>query len=155
MAGRLRAQHEQILILFNSVIPMEKPLEQLSATVLRKLLITEVKTFIACLETVSPEKLQEMRDRLIAIYKVLAEKEKIEMLPLVWGRNSSAGAIPAAAGEIPGTVGAVPAGAAAIPLSADEAPLVAGAISGTAGEASPTAGAPDAKTAPLSQSRLD
>ena len=67
---------------------METTLDQLTATTLRKLLITEVKTFIDCLDTTSPERLQEMRNRLIAIYKTLSEKEQIEMLPLVWGRNT-------------------------------------------------------------------
>lgn len=67
---------------------MDEPLDQLSATVLRKLLITEVKTFVASLETTSTERLQEMRNRLIAIYKTLTEKEQLEMLPLVWGRNA-------------------------------------------------------------------
>ena len=67
---------------------MDEPLDQLSATTLRKLLITEVKTFVACLENTSPEKLQEMRNRLIAIYKSLTEKEQLEMLPLIWGRNA-------------------------------------------------------------------
>ncbi|HEV2481254.1 MAG TPA: hypothetical protein VGS79_16390 [Puia sp.] len=68
---------------------MDDPFNQLSATELRKLLITEVKTFVACLETTPPETLQEMRNRLIAIYKTLTEKEQLEMLPLVWGRNTT------------------------------------------------------------------
>jgi len=68
---------------------METPLAQLNATALRKLLITEVKVFIDCLETTPPERLQEMRDQLITIYKILTEKEQIEMLPLVWGRNTT------------------------------------------------------------------
>lgn len=67
---------------------MDETFDQLSATTLRKLLITEVKTFVACLETTPPERLQEMRNRLIAIYKTLTEKEQLEMLPLVWGRNA-------------------------------------------------------------------
>lgn len=81
---------------------MDEPFDQLSATALRKLLITEVKTFVAALETTPHETLQEMRNRLIAIYKLLTEKEQLEMLPLVWGRNSTnkpadTGAVPPAA----------------------------------------------------------
>jgi len=68
---------------------MDEPFDQLSATALRKLLITEVKTFVAGLETIPHERLQEMRNRLIAIYKLLTEKEQLEILPLVWGRNSA------------------------------------------------------------------
>lgn len=78
-----------ISILLISNITMDEPFDQLSATALRKLLIVEVKTFVACLETTPPERLQEMRNRLIGIYKTLTEKEQLEMLPLVWGRNST------------------------------------------------------------------
>lgn len=84
----LRELFAQLKILLISTIKMDEPYEQFSATALRKLLITEVKTFVASLETTSPEKLQEMRDRLIGIYKTLTEKEQLEMLPLVWGRNA-------------------------------------------------------------------
>ena len=68
---------------------MDEPFDQLSATALRNLLITETKTFVAGLDTIPHERLQEMRNRLIAIYKLLTEKEQLEMLPLVWGRNSA------------------------------------------------------------------
>src|SRR6185437_12038800 len=44
-----------ISILLTSIITMDEPFDQLSATALRKLLITEVKTFVACLETTPHE----------------------------------------------------------------------------------------------------
>lgn len=68
---------------------MDHPFEQMSATALRKLLLIEVKAFVDGLDNIPPERLQEMRNRLIAIYKTLRDKEQLEMLPLVWGRNSA------------------------------------------------------------------
>ncbi|HXB09498.1 MAG TPA: hypothetical protein VNW04_20370 [Puia sp.] len=68
---------------------MQKPIEHLSASKLRTLLIEEVKSFIQSLETGTSEELQEQRTRLISIFNVLSEKENLEMAPLIWGRNST------------------------------------------------------------------
>jgi len=68
---------------------MEKPLEELSASNLRTLLIEEVKLFIQGLENGSSQELQQKRTRLISIFHLLTEKEKLEMAPLVWGKNSA------------------------------------------------------------------
>jgi len=68
---------------------MEKPLIELSATALRKLLINEVKHFVECMDVASPEELRDVKDRLIILYKALYEKEQQNRLPIVWGRNST------------------------------------------------------------------
>ena len=66
---------------------MENTLEQLSASALRRLLITEVQKFIAALDTGSTRELDEMKARLKRIYDLIAEKERAENLPLNWGKN--------------------------------------------------------------------
>ena len=70
---------------------MNKPLIKLSATALRQLLISEVKIFVECMDVASPEELREIKDRLIIFYKALYEKEQLNRLPIVWGRNSTNG----------------------------------------------------------------
>lgn len=66
---------------------MENALEQLSASALRRLLITEVQKFIAALDTGSSEELSQMKARLKRIYDLISEKEKAENIPLQWGKN--------------------------------------------------------------------
>ena len=66
---------------------MENTLEQLSASALRRLLITDVQQFIAALDTGSTQELDEMKARLRRIYDLIAEKEKAENDPLHWGKN--------------------------------------------------------------------
>ena len=68
---------------------MEKALETLSASELRNLLITEVNKFIAALEHGSTDELQHMKLRLRKITDLITEKEKAEIIPLVWGKNST------------------------------------------------------------------
>jgi len=68
---------------------MEKPLEDLSASHLRSLLIEEVKAFVKCLDSCATQELEEKRNRLILIFKLVNEKEKLEAMPLVWGKNSA------------------------------------------------------------------
>lgn len=68
---------------------MEKPLNEHSASALRILLIKEIRNFIERLDYDSTEELQEMKRRLKEIFNVLTEKEKLEMAPILWGRNSS------------------------------------------------------------------
>ena len=68
---------------------MEKALKELSASTLRRLLIEEVNKFISCLDNGSTEELQQMKLRLKEIFNLLAEKELIEMSPLIWGKNST------------------------------------------------------------------
>jgi hypothetical protein len=68
---------------------MEKPLEELSASKLRNLLIEEVKAFVHCLDSAASHVLEEKRTRLILIFRLIGEKEKIESAPLVWGKNSA------------------------------------------------------------------
>ena len=67
---------------------MEKPLEDLSASSLRNLLIEEVKAFVKCLDSSATQELEEKRKRLISIFHLITEKEKKETIPLVWGKNS-------------------------------------------------------------------
>ena len=67
---------------------MEKPLEDLSASSLRNLLIEEVKAFVKCLDSSATQELEEKRKRLILIFHLITEKEKMETMPLVWGKNS-------------------------------------------------------------------
>jgi len=68
---------------------MEPPLEDLSASNLRTLLIEEVKAFVKLLDHGNWQELKGKRDLLMAIYHHLSEKEKLESAPLVWGKNSS------------------------------------------------------------------
>jgi hypothetical protein len=68
---------------------MEIPLEQLSASKLRTLLIEEVKSFVESLDKGISQELEEKRRHLIMIFKLLSEKEEIEMMPLAWGKNSA------------------------------------------------------------------
>lgn len=68
---------------------MERALEELSAFALRNLLIEEVKKFTIALDTDSTEELQAMKYRLRLIFDLIAQKEKEELRPLSWGRNSS------------------------------------------------------------------
>lgn len=68
---------------------LEKTLDTLSASALRKLLIDEVKLFIECLDNSSHEELLIKRTRIIEIYKAVTLKEQLDMLPLVWGRNAA------------------------------------------------------------------
>jgi hypothetical protein len=68
---------------------MEKALEELTASVLRNLLIVEVKKFIACLEYSSTEELQEMKLHLKKILDLITKKELAEVTPLTWGKNST------------------------------------------------------------------
>jgi hypothetical protein len=67
---------------------MEKPLEEFSASTLRNLLIEEVKAFVKCLDSSAMQELEEKRNRLILIFNLITEKEKMETIPLVWGKNS-------------------------------------------------------------------
>ena len=68
---------------------MEKPFDTLSASALRTLLIDEVKSFVECLDKASQDVLQGKRTQLIAIYKAVTEKEQLEMIPLLLGKNST------------------------------------------------------------------
>ena len=82
------------------MLVMEIPLEQLSASKLRSLLIEEVKLFVQLLDNGSSQELDGKRTRLISIFRLLSEKEKVEAIPLVWGKNSSnAGSLPPASSE--------------------------------------------------------
>ena len=82
------------------MLVMEIPLEQLSASKLRSLLIEEVKAFVQLLDNGSSQELDCKRTRLISIFQLLSEKEKVEAIPLVWGKNSSnAGFLPRASSE--------------------------------------------------------
>ena len=68
---------------------MEKALEDLSASTLKNLLNTEVRVFIAALDNGSTEDLQRMKLRLRRISDLITEKEKVDSIPLIWGRNST------------------------------------------------------------------
>ncbi|MHA4808871.1 hypothetical protein ACX0G9_12225 [Flavitalea flava] len=68
---------------------MERALEELSATVLRNLLIEEIKIFIVALDCRPTEELQSMKYRLRRIFDLIAEKEQAELRTLVWGKNST------------------------------------------------------------------
>ncbi len=70
------------------ILAMEKPLEELSTSNLRTLLIEEVKTFVKCLDSSTMYELEEQRKRLISIFNLITEKEKLEALPLAWGKNT-------------------------------------------------------------------
>ena len=67
---------------------MEKPLEDLSISALRNLLITEVNKFIIALDHGSTGELQLMKLHLRKIYDLILLREKSE-IPLVWGKNST------------------------------------------------------------------
>ena len=71
------------------LIQMENYLSNLSAHTLRKLLIKEVEKFIKCLDGGNLEELQLMKAHLKEIYSILSEKERQEMAPILWGKNST------------------------------------------------------------------
>jgi hypothetical protein len=58
---------------------MEKPLKDLSASTLRRLLIKEINVFIESLDTGSTDELQQKKHRLTQIFDLLKEKEHNEM----------------------------------------------------------------------------
>jgi hypothetical protein len=68
---------------------MEKALEELSASNLRNLLIEEVKKFIIALDSDPTHELEQRKRHLRKIFVLITEKEKKEMIPLVWGKNST------------------------------------------------------------------
>jgi hypothetical protein len=68
---------------------MEKALEELSASALHKLLIEEVNKFIVCLDHGPIAELVQMKYRLRKIFDLIAEKEREENSPIVWGKNST------------------------------------------------------------------
>lgn len=68
---------------------MKKTLEELSASVLRNLLIEEIGKFIAGLEYSSIEDLQEMKLQLRKIFDLLVKKEAEEIAPILWGKKST------------------------------------------------------------------
>lgn len=68
---------------------MEKALEELSASNLRNLLIEEVKKFIIALDNDPTHELELRKLYLRKIFVLITEKEKKEMIPLVWGKNST------------------------------------------------------------------
>ncbi|MBN9385962.1 MAG: hypothetical protein J0H74_34720 [Chitinophagaceae bacterium] len=80
-----------MIIEANSVLKfnMENYLSELSAHALRKLLIKEVEKFIKCLDSGNVDELQLMKAHLKDIYSVLSEKERQEMAPILWGKNST------------------------------------------------------------------
>jgi len=65
---------------------MEKTLQELSASTLRRLLIIEVRRFIDTIDDGSTEELEKLKQRLREIFRLLKEKERHE-IPLVWGKN--------------------------------------------------------------------
>jgi hypothetical protein len=69
-------------------LAMEKPLERLSASKLRTLLIEEVRSFVELLDAATVDELAEKRSRLCYIFKLLGEREKLEALPIIWGKGS-------------------------------------------------------------------
>ena len=68
---------------------MEKALEELSASSLRNLLIEEVKKFIIALDNDPTDELERRKLHLRKIFNLITEKEKKEMIPLAWGKNST------------------------------------------------------------------
>jgi len=68
---------------------METSLEQLSTSGLRALLIEETKVFVQQIDKGDEQVLKDQRSRLLVISAVLAEKEKKESAPIVWGKSSS------------------------------------------------------------------
>lgn len=67
---------------------MDNDLDELSASALRNLLIEEVKKFTLALDGSPTAELQAMKYRLRRIFDLIAEKEKAESKPLIWGKNS-------------------------------------------------------------------
>lgn len=68
---------------------MEKAISDLTASNLRKLLTEEIKLFIDCLDNGTIEELEKRKEKLKEIFKLLTEKELLEMAPLIWGRNAA------------------------------------------------------------------
>ena len=68
---------------------MKKALEELSASALRNLLIEEVKKFIVALDNDTTDELDQKKLQLRKILNLITEKEKKEIIPLVWGKNST------------------------------------------------------------------
>lgn len=68
---------------------MEKAPNKLSASDLRRLLIMEIHVFIKYLDDGSIEELKKKKDYLTEILSLLTEKERQEMEPLEWGKNST------------------------------------------------------------------
>lgn len=68
---------------------MDNYLNDLSANSLRILLIKEVEKFIKCLDSGNLEELALMKSHLKEILNQLSEKEKKEMEPILWGKNST------------------------------------------------------------------
>jgi hypothetical protein len=68
---------------------MQKELEKLTATALRRLLIDEIKYFIVSLDHGSTEELYEIKSHSKYILDLLTEKEMKEMGPIIWGKNST------------------------------------------------------------------
>jgi hypothetical protein len=68
---------------------MDKALEKSSASAMRNLLIEEIKKFIACLDHGSTEDLQKMKLHLRYIFDLITEKEREELIPISWGKNST------------------------------------------------------------------
>jgi hypothetical protein len=68
---------------------MEKAHDKLSASDLRKLLIMEINVFIKSLDDGSIEELKKKKIYLTEILNLLTEKERQEMEPLQWGKNST------------------------------------------------------------------
>jgi hypothetical protein len=66
---------------------MVKPLEDLSASALRNLLIEEVKQFILSLDNGSTEELEKRKLSLRRIYELIQQKENAESSPLNWGKE--------------------------------------------------------------------
>ncbi len=67
---------------------METPLEKLSTSSLRSLLIEEIKLFIASLDDAATEELEKQKLSLRRMYELIQQKEKAEKVPLEWGNNS-------------------------------------------------------------------
>lgn len=84
-----KANMERLLTQKDFTSYMEKAISELSASRLRKLLNDEIKNFIDCLDNGSIEDLEKKKEKLKEIYKQLAEKELLEMAPIIWGRNTS------------------------------------------------------------------
>jgi hypothetical protein len=68
---------------------MQNYLKDLSAHALRKLLIKEVEKFIKCLDSGNLGELQLMKGHLKEIFSLLTEKERQEMAPILWGKDST------------------------------------------------------------------
>ena len=58
---------------------MLEPLDKLPTSLLRKLLVDEVKLFAESIDVLSEEELQVKKDRLTAINKLITEKERQEI----------------------------------------------------------------------------